>query len=977
LTFSELGIEERPGVRIYYTTCPVCSHTRTKKTDPCLTVCTEEGNRWYKCHNDSCDFQGNLEVHDKYKEVKEKSRMPSSQDALKAYSRDVSAYFNKRGITTATLLKEKVYEPSGKNSLVGFPFYISLTLVNVKFLNLSPAKGKPKWFQLPKTAGTKLCFMGLQNLNINMKSDRKKKNYLIITEGECFTGDAEILTRSGWVAFKDYQGQDVMQTKGLIFEGSFVQPKAFIKKEYNGKLVELKSKNYYSLTTPNHDIVTKTYSPLCVKKRKAIEIYNSKALNDSIPTVINKMDGNKGIQMSDEQIKFCIAVSADMTIRKIGSIYGCFKKLRKKERLEEIMRSLQLRYSINIESRGFFSIFIHQNQGLDYVFKKFPQEWIGLMTNEQAKLIISEILFWDGNSVPNRNQIEYSSKDYDNATFIQTIAHLTGKTSTIIRRENQYGKWFKVSILFDKKHVCTQRSLKRNLIDHNGLVYCVTVPYGNILVRQNEKISISGNCDMLTWKECGYVNVISVPQGAPATNAKDFSKEFEYVNDRFFQGLRPYIDMFYLSTDADEAGVVLRDQLALRLGKEKCRVIKYPPGTKDINDVLTRNKELTTDFDRDAVIDCFNNAGSYPIKGIIKPSDVRVELEVIAEGGLPPGLGIGVAEFDYLMTFKRKLTSYWTGIANMGKSTYVRWVLIKLVQNNPDLNLKFGLYTPENRPAVREFVMISQILTGKRFQRGFWNSMTEDQRRKSLNFIEKHFFLVAPGRRNYEDFGGKIKVHQASTLDGITEYFAYLAKTEGIFGYLIDAWNKVQHEVPKGMSDTNYIEQSLDRLLEFNDYYDCHGAIIAHPTKLELNKRTGKYEIPSMYDIKGSSAWYDRADYGVVIHRNIWRALTDQEKMDQDEEDDRTYVTRHNAPTIVKTEKIRFEETGNKDMVRFDKDSTGGFKVFSKDKGVHVERYKKQKEREDDQRMEEEAKAQQTIPAFINVPDEDDSPLPF
>jgi len=666
-SFEDIGIQIDPTKTRGTTTCPKCSASRKKKTDKCLTYNNVEGNRWWHCNHPSCGWKGNLEAYDKYKKVKENARMPEGQPSLRAYSKDVSAYFNGRGITTATLLKEEIYEPQGRGKLVGFPFYIARTLVNVKYLNLQPAKGKPKWFQLPKKYNTKTCFWGLQNLDINRDHQRKKKNYVILTEGEK---------------------------------------------------------------------------------------------------------------------------------------------------------------------------------------------------------------------------------------------------------------------------------------------------------------------DALTWKECGYKNVLSVPMGAPSATAKDFNKEFEYVNEKYFQSLVPFIDTFYLSTDADEPGIVLRDQLALRLGKEKCRVIKYPLGIKDINDVFTHNKELTTDFDREAVKGCFVNAGSYPIKGIIKPSDLRVELEVIANGGLPPGVGIGVPEFDYLMTFKRKLTSYWTGIANMGKSTLVRWVLIKLVQNNPDLNLKFGLYTPENRPAVREFVMISQILTGKRFQKGFWNSMSEDQRRKSLNFIEKHFFLVAPGRRNYEDFGGKIKVHQASTLDGITEYFAYLAKTEGIFGYLIDAWNKVQHEVPKGMSDTNYIEQSLDRLLEFNDYYDCHGAIIAHPTKLELNKRTGKYEIPSMYDIKGSSAWYDRADYGVVIHRNIWRALTEQEKMNQDDEDDRTYVTRHNAPTIVKTEKIRFEETGNKDMVRFDKDSTGGFKVYEKDKGIHIERYKKKKEREDDQRMEEEAKAQQSIPAFINMPDEEEK-LPF
>lgn len=35
-----------------------------------------------------------------------------------------------------------------------------------------------------------------------------------------------------------------------------------------------------------------------------------------------------------------------------------------------------------------------------------------------ASVIIDELLHWDGNSVPNRNQIEYSSKLHHNAKFI-------------------------------------------------------------------------------------------------------------------------------------------------------------------------------------------------------------------------------------------------------------------------------------------------------------------------------------------------------------------------------------------------------------------------------------------------------------------------------------------------------------------------------------------------------------------------------
>ena len=45
---------------------------------------------------------------------------------------------------------------------------------------------------------------------------------------------------------------------------------------------------------------------------------------------------------------------------------------------------------------------------------------------------------------------------------------------------------------------------------------------------KKEIIITEGEWDWLTWKQCGYKNVVSVPQGAPSANAKDFDKEFEY-----------------------------------------------------------------------------------------------------------------------------------------------------------------------------------------------------------------------------------------------------------------------------------------------------------------------------------------------------------------------------------------------------------------------------------------------------------------
>ena len=44
-----------------------------------------------------------------------------------------------------------------------------------------------------------------------------------------------------------------------------------------------------------------------------------------------------------------------------------------------------------------------------------------------------------------------------------------------------------------------------------------------------------------------------------------------------------------LATDGDGPGQILRDELALRLGRSRCKYLSYPSGTKDINDVLDQN----------------------------------------------------------------------------------------------------------------------------------------------------------------------------------------------------------------------------------------------------------------------------------------------------------------------------------------------------------------------------------------------------
>lgn len=451
---------------------------------------------------------------------------------------------------------------------------------------------------------------------------------------------------------------------------------------------------------------------------------------------------------------------------------------------------------------------------------------------------------------------------------------------------------------------------------------------------KKEVIITEGEWDFLTWKQCGYKNVVSVPMGAPNPQAKNFDHEFDYANDKYVQSVFADVETIIFSTDNDAPGHVLRNQLALIFGKERCKYIQYPVGYKDVNDVFKGvNKEDSKlpALGKAGVDDCYANLSSFPISGLIRPSDCRDDLNVIVKNGFTAGIGIGIPEVDRLFTLKPKHITFVSGIPSAGKSTFIRWYITELIRHNDKMNLKFALFTPENRPVAREYAKIAEVMTGQYYREGWQNSMAPDLRNRTMRFIEKHFFVVSPDRKNFESFGGVIKSDKVNTMESILKYLVYLKKTENIFGFVIDAWNKIEHEQPRNMTETTFISQQLDYLIDFCDLYDVHGIVIVHPRKIE--QQGINYKMPTLYDIKGSSAWKEKADIGIILHRNMNRKKKAEDIPENADEDDKYYVD-PTTPTILRTEKIRFEEIGVMDRVKLvmDMKKGGRFYVYKDEK---------------------------------------------
>jgi len=102
-----------------------------------------------------------------------------------------------------------------------------------------------------------------------------------------------------------------------------------------------------------------------------------------------------------------------------------------------------------------------------------------------------------------------------------------------------------------------------------------------------------------------------------------------------------------------------------------------------------------------------------------------------------------------------------------------------------------------------------------------------------------------------------------------------LVLRKGIKGLLVDPWNYIEHKIPAGYSETQYISEALTEFRTFCLKYGVHGIIIAHPTKLQKEKSTGKYEVPTLYSVSGSAHFFNKTDNGLSVWRDFETNVVD------------------------------------------------------------------------------------------------------
>lgn len=454
----------------------------------------------------------------------------------------------------------------------------------------------------------------------------KGGKYVLITAGECYHPDVETLTQRGWVKISDLSDTDlVMQVDNGV--GSFTKPIALLKKEFEGDLLKYKGQQISQFVTPNHKMVSLNFKGE-EYTHTAEEGPHSKSHSYRKAITI---DCESSCTLTDDQLRFIVALSADAKVdtRKSGNkvAHFYFIKDRKIERLNSLIDKLGMKYtSYDKDYHGDYKngkrYHTFNVQLEDWCFKKgLHIEWIETLNLRQRKLVLEEIILWDGNVCKGRNGFEFSSKLKSEADLIQILAVTSGYHASLRKRSNSLGEWYVVRVSTTKTTASWQ--LINNMVTkvpYSGFVYCVTVPTGKILTRYENKVMVCGNCDLVSayqmlredqksrgQGEYDPVAVVSPTTGEPSAY-KQVAAQYEFFDS---------FDIIVVGMDNDEVGKISAQAIAKVLPADKVRIATW--SSKDPNKMLEEGKQKQ--FVRD-----FYNAKPYVNVGIKSASEAMSEV---------------------------------------------------------------------------------------------------------------------------------------------------------------------------------------------------------------------------------------------------------------------------------------------------------------------------------------------------------------
>lgn len=322
-----------------------------------------------------------------------------------------------------------------------------------------------------------------------------------IADNECLTDTAEVLTEVGWCKLKDCKIGDKVFSYDTVTKTLKLAPVSdVICKNYSGKLYTFydESSHIYQEVTEKHRMLSQSFY---TDKITFVEAKDALYHGGNKFIVSGKVESDSEVHLSFED-RFKIAFQADGSwdTRYDGSRTGYkrvrfgLRKERKIENLYYICNALGWRVSkMDTKTVGrttIYEVFVPSHIYFDKDFS-----WVLFDKNANwYRDFLQEVYKWDGYSPRKWNYRKFINTNKAAIDKVMICAHLAGFCSHLATTPATENRKEAYQLTVTEKTTRAGNTIKTDTTDYNGEVYCITVPTGAFLMRQNGCISVTGNC---------------------------------------------------------------------------------------------------------------------------------------------------------------------------------------------------------------------------------------------------------------------------------------------------------------------------------------------------------------------------------------------------------------------------------------------------------------------------------------------------
>lgn len=326
-----------------------------------------------------------------------------------------------------------------------------------------------------------------------LKDQILSRDGVLVVRPDCYDSETEILTTKGWVRFPELTDDSIVAQYHGNGSMDFVQPSRVVRQYYEGKMCHFYNVNKQIdlLVTPNHRMVQRS-------KRKVLSVVpaiDTKWYHDKDYIHSGTLQGTRELSPIE---RIWIAFQADGSFNSSGPrnhVRFNFTKQRKTDRLIKLLQNAGVTYTVSVEPARPQNTQIYVT--LDHIPPKNFQWVLDDVANISgiwARDFVEEMSYWDA-CRRHSKRFKYDSTIVVNAEAVQLMATLAGYrtcwSTYVDSRKEQFSDVYTVHVTLTD---CSNgQSVVKNEIDYTGMVYCVTVPTGMIVVRRNHRVSISGN----------------------------------------------------------------------------------------------------------------------------------------------------------------------------------------------------------------------------------------------------------------------------------------------------------------------------------------------------------------------------------------------------------------------------------------------------------------------------------------------------